>query len=432
MTGDEPQYLMSAISVGEDGTLDIADERADGRYRIFHEEALPQQAALRDDGTRISPHDPLLPVVLALPVRLGGWVAAKLTVAVLAGLLAATLTWVAVRRFAVPPAVAALTVLAFSLAPPLSIYATQIYPELPAALVMTLGIAALTGPMRRGGVVGLALAVLALPWLSAKYVPVAAALGVVGIVLLVRRSEPGDVRRAVLFGGGLALGSLVFLAAHQVIYGGWTAYASGLHFTGGEFSVVGSEPDYIGRSARASGLLFDRSFGLVPWQPAYLLAIPALAALIRRRPRGWAALVAPLAVGWGVATFVALTMHGWSWPGRQVVVILPVVVLAVAWWAGRIFAEERTNRAPLPRAPRGRPGGRCALDRVAVRRSPVRFRHAHRGSGEHDPARRSGARGPSCRTTGTSVAQISSAMSSRSWLSRCWPSPGGEASLQNV
>ena len=35
--------------------------------------------------------------------------------------------------------------------------------------------------------------------------------------------------------------------------------------------------------------------------------------------------------GWFVATFVALTMHGWWWPGRQVVVVLPLVVVAVAW-----------------------------------------------------------------------------------------------------
>ena len=25
-------------------------------------------------------------------------------------------------------------------------------------------------------------------------------------------------------------------------------------------------------------------------------------------------------------------MHGWWWPGRQVVVVLPCVVLAIAWW----------------------------------------------------------------------------------------------------
>ena len=25
-------------------------------------------------------------------------------------------------------------------------------------------------------------------------------------------------------------------------------------------------------------------------------------------------------------------MHGWWWPGRQVVVVAPLAVLAVAWW----------------------------------------------------------------------------------------------------
>ena len=44
-------------------------------------------------------------------------------------------------------------------------------------------------------------------------------------------------------------------------------------------------------------------------------------------------LVAPLAVGWLNATFVALTMHGWWWPGRQTVVVLPCAVLAVTWFA---------------------------------------------------------------------------------------------------
>jgi hypothetical protein len=47
------------------------------------------------------------------------------------------------------------------------------------------------------------------------------------------------------------------------------------------------------------------------------------------------AIVLPLAVGWLNATFVALTMHGWWWPGRQVVMVLPCAVLAIAWWAAR-------------------------------------------------------------------------------------------------
>ena len=39
-------------------------------------------------------------------------------------------------------------------------------------------------------------------------------------------------------------------------------------------------------------------------------------------------------MGWIVATWVALTMHGWWWPGRQITPVLPFVVIAIALWVG--------------------------------------------------------------------------------------------------
>src|SRR5574338_1365435 len=42
-------------------------------------------------------------------------------------------------------------------------------------------------------------------------------------------------------------------------------------------------------------------------------------------------------------------MHGWWWPGRQVVVVLPGVVLAVAWWFDRVVGWARA-RAPFAAA----------------------------------------------------------------------------------
>ena len=47
---------------------------------------------------------------------------------------------------------------------------------------------------------------------------------------------------------------------------------------------------------------------------------------------------ATVAVGYGVATWVAFTMHGWWWPGRQLVVILPAAVAVIALAAERIAA----------------------------------------------------------------------------------------------
>src|SRR6187431_3263530 len=64
-TADEPQYLLSALSLWEDGDLDIADELAAQRWRDFHEAELPVQTEPLADGREVSPHDPLLPVLLA-------------------------------------------------------------------------------------------------------------------------------------------------------------------------------------------------------------------------------------------------------------------------------------------------------------------------------------------------------------------------------
>ena len=317
---DEPQYLLSATSLWEDLDLDISDELADERWRTYHEADLPRQTKVLEGGREVSPHDPLLPLVLAAPMGVAGWVGAKVMMAALAGLLAAAMLWVAVRRLAVPLPRAAAAVACFSLAAPLTVYGTQVYPELPGALVLTIGVGAALGSSRRSAI-AVGLAVVALPWLSVKYSPVAAVLAALALWRMPRH-------RVALVAWFVASG-VAFAVGHHLIYGGLTPYAAGDHFTGGEATVAGTDPDWLGRSRRLLALLVDRDYGLVAWQPAWLLAIPAVGAGARRR----SPLLAILLAGWLTATFVALTMHGFWWPGRQVVVVLPMLVLLVAQWA---------------------------------------------------------------------------------------------------
>ncbi|MET1049880.1 MAG: hypothetical protein ABWZ55_09640, partial [Acidimicrobiales bacterium] len=242
-------------------------------------------------------------------------------------------------RFGVGRGPATVVVVAFALSAPLTSYGTQVYPELPAALAVTVAIAALTGPLVRRGQWVLLAAVVALPWLSVKYAPVAVALVGVGAWILWRRGD----REAVLRSAGiLAVAGVAYLLLHQLIYGGWTVYAAGDHFQEtGQLAVTGESPHYLARSQRLVGLVVDRGFGLVAWAPVYLAAIPAFGALARRRPPFWPALALPLAAGWANATWIALTMHGWWWPGRQTVVVLPCVVLATAWWVGTLGGARR-------------------------------------------------------------------------------------------
>ena len=347
MIADEPQYVLSALSLWEDGDLDIADELEAERWREFHEVPLPRQTEPRPDGSELSPHDPLLPVLLAPGVGLAGWQGARATMALLAGALAALLLWTAVVRLGVRLRTALVVVGAFALSPPLAAYGSQVYPELPAALAVTVAAACLLGPPSRRAAVGWVGAVVALPWLGVKYAPVAAALTAVA---LWRERRPSNSTPLASTSGGrlvergwgrvaaatvaLSVAGIAYLLFHRAVYGGWTVYAAGDHFVEGELTVVGHDPDHLGRTVRLLGLLVDRHFGLVAWAPVYLLAVPAFAALVARRGRGFLeeklVLLAPFAAGYATATWVALTMHGWWWPGRQTVVVLPLAVLAVA------------------------------------------------------------------------------------------------------
>ncbi len=339
VTSDEPQYLLTALSLAEDADLDISDELVDGRFLDFHEVPLnPQTLDLTESGQRLSPHDPGLPLLLAGPMRLGGWRLAKVALAVVAAVTAALTAWVAVRRFGVGVGTASIVVCGFFVAPPLTSYATQIYPEMPAALLVMVGLAALTGrtaaPYTAGRLVAFAVsAIVLLPWLSIKYAPLSVVLAMAlgGNLLRDRRSGLRTATTTAVIGCGvLVLSGVVYLVVHQRVYGGWTVYAAGDHFVDGEFQVVGVDPDYLGRTQRLTALLLDRSYGLAAWAPAYLLAVPALGFVVRSRRPGTGTAIGVVAAGWAVATWLALTMHGWWWPGRQVVVILPVVAIVVA------------------------------------------------------------------------------------------------------
>lgn len=343
-SADEPQYLLTATSLAQDGDLDIADEVATAAYLDYHEVPIDRQSATRPDGRRISPHDPLLPLLLALPVALGGWAAAKAMLAITAAATAALTLWAAVRRLEVSVTAATVVTASAFAGIPLAAYGGQIYPEMPAALALTAAATATSSgalTQRRGPLVVALVAIIALPWLAVKYVPVAAA---VGVALLVRlRDRP---RQSLVVVSVAVIAAATYLLAHRSLYGGLTVYASGDHFAeSGEFSVVGTDADPIGRARRLSGLLVDGVFGIGVWTPLWLLLPLALGSVfgggtdraeaadrpgsVRSAERLALAL---LAVTWLTATFVALTMHGWWVPGRQLVVGLPMAVLVLARW----------------------------------------------------------------------------------------------------
>ena len=145
-------------------------------------------------------------------------------------------------------------------------------------------------------------------------------------------------------------------------------------------SVLGAHLGFEDRVYRLWGLFVDRRFGIGRWAPVFLAVLPAL-------PLAWRALregrfvVSAVVVQILVATFLSVTMMGWWFPGRMLIVVLPLFAFVltvllirlprpaqlVAAIAGgySLLVTALARRRGAER--RGRAGGRPVRDeRVAV------------------------------------------------------------------
>ncbi|HUQ39276.1 MAG TPA: hypothetical protein VM030_03915 [Acidimicrobiales bacterium] len=315
VTGDEPFYLLTAQSLTSDGDLDLRDEYAGHEEGEFWDGTIPlwKQMTPAPDGRLLSPHDPGLPLLIVPAYAVGGLTGVQRFL-VLLWALAMALAAVAAVRLGVPTGAAGLAAVALGAGAPGVVYASQVYPEGPAALLVAIGL--LLAIATRPRPVALAAAMTALMWLGVKYAPFAAVLG--GVWVWRFRAD----RRAVAALAGLA----VVAAAHLVwwhlhTFGDLTPYGTNVVWSGeGTASIVADHVHVGERLHRLYGVLVDQRFGLLRWSPVAALVFAGLA---RRRGLALALVLAAVAL----ATFASITMMGWWFPGRMLVAAFPAVVV---------------------------------------------------------------------------------------------------------
>jgi len=333
--GDEPYYLLLAHSLAEDGDVDLADEYRDGAWRRFTEREIAPQPGdpVGPGGEVFSRHEPLLPLLLAPAYAAAGVFGARLLMLALTALAAGRLLAAALALPSVTARGAFRAWALFAFAPPLLLYSSQIWVEVPAALAVAMVIEARArlraarGRARFGDWLRLALPLALLPLLKLRLFLVAAPLALL-VVAGLRRSR----RLQLALAGGFALVVTGLLVINQLEFG------NPLKMHSVEELALDRVP--LERILRGGvGLFFDVAFGLLAAAPLWLLAVPAVAGLVVRLEP----LCLELAAFAPYLAAVAARREwygGWSPPFRYALVFLPVLALALA--------RQLSRRSPAP------------------------------------------------------------------------------------
>jgi hypothetical protein len=363
ITGDEPFYLMTTVSLIDDENLDLRAQYERQSYREFfdHPDGLWRQSVETSDGLLLSPHEPGLSV-LAVPGYLIDKTRGVQVELMLLSAMTFSLAYVLVSRETGLPLLSWLVTAAFALTATAFVYSTEIYPEVPAALCLVSMLLLLQS--RAGGQwsgFGLALLVTVLLWFGLKYAPLA---GLVGLAYLWQANLRGRAVFLALF----AVSGVAYVWFHYAVFEDLTAYSVNTVYEGaGAANVLQSHVSVGDRAYRLWGLFVDQRFGIGRWAPLLLLVPASLPLLLRpqtvgaalaaargrgdreRRPYGVVRPVVLLLILTQVliATFVAITMMGWWFPGRTLMTVLPLMALPLTLLVARLPSWGKRAAAGL-------------------------------------------------------------------------------------
>ncbi len=331
LTGDEPFYVMTAISIVRDGDLDEANNYADRDYEEFYPSdplprgwngwpsfprTLPPHPATTDLGGIHTKHGLGLSALIAIPYELGGRASAVAVIAIMGGLVAVNMFLLAVTSGATPQGAAVIAVM-LAVSMPIAPYSVLLFPEVPAALLLIYAIRRLSEPANtrmQWWLIGTALGFL--PWLHQRFVPTTVVLVVIALVRL------WNARNTVN-----AVVSLIPIAASGF---GLIGYNLWLYR-----SPIQDSADHAGFNGISGtinavfGLLLDAQWGLIIVAPIYVIALAAVPLWIRESTLARVAAVASLPYILVVASY-RVWWGEWGPAARYLVPIVPLAAGAIA------------------------------------------------------------------------------------------------------
>jgi hypothetical protein len=330
-TGDEPHYLLMTQSLLRDSDFDLRNNYEHMDYLEYYPRVIPDAHVTLVGNHWYPVHGIGLPIVSAPWFALGGraGVVFLLTLMSVAGM---RIVWSVLQQAGFNGRVTTTSVLVMGFTLPLLSLSGQIFPEIPAFLLVAITLRAIVAPTLTGwNLATVSLGVASLPWLHSKYIILAAALVLSLAFAHYRRSSIWTLTIATgLFVlSGLGLGHLSYqwygvpLPGAQLM----TSHPSfsphyWLTHIAGHFFV---QP-WVG----LLGVLFDQQSGILFASPVYILAIPGIILLWRRQRA--------LAIACGIV-FTAVYLPAGTWgqwhggfasPARFLTPIVPVLAISTA------------------------------------------------------------------------------------------------------
>jgi hypothetical protein len=333
VTGDEPFYIMTAISLVRDRSLNESTNYANRQYEEFYPadplpadwkgwpafpRTLPPHPAVTEREGLYTKHGLGLSALIAVPYEIAGRVGALLVV-LACGVLLSGQMFLLARESRVPANLAAAASLALALTLPLAPYSLLIFPEVPAALLAVYAIRRIAlsrnSPARW---IAVGVAVGFLPWLHQRFAIMSIVFAAL-ILLELWRSRSRSVLVALL---PVAAGGFSIILYNIWLYG----------------QVTQNTEDHAGFSGLTgtmngfAGLFLDAQWGLLIAAPMLIIGIAALPVWFQRAPRlacisfavvlPYLLVVAAYREWWGE----------WGPPARYLVPVVPILAAPIACW----------------------------------------------------------------------------------------------------
>ena len=357
LTGDEPFYVMTAISLLRDLDLDESNNYTEvlvnNNGQVYSLYAFDQglnppdpfprdwsgwpspprlvaaHEATTDREGLFTKHGVGLSILIALPYQLAERVGADLLIMILAALLAGQMFLLA-REASAPEPVAAAVAIGLAIAMPIGPYAFLIFPAIPSALLLVYAVrrvSAATNHDWQWLLAGVAIGFL--PWLHQRFAPTAVILA--GIVL-VKLGRSQRFRELALSLTPVALGGFALLTYNQWLYG----------------VPLQRVDDHAGFNRLTGtinggfGLLLDAQWGLWIAAPLMIIALAALPLWIEVNRN--TALTAIAAVTPYLLIIAAYRVWWGEWgpPARYLVPIVPFAAGPLAAWLVRTSVLGRS------------------------------------------------------------------------------------------